>query len=197
MNDYENPVNETPTALAANIIKEAFVDIGGSPSDDLAEVKRLCIVLRDNVFYLGNNIPPKKVSNLVRIMLLVTIPVSIVGSLVFAVIKLPLFGVIAFALSMKSSLLSKKKNVRKRIGTQHPIHAEFLMTLFLNRTDQDRIIGDLNERYLIKLKRFGVKRARIWYRWHATLEICTSLKKWATEWGIAKAIVAIARQFIK
>jgi hypothetical protein len=52
---------------------------------------------------------------------------------------------------------------------KHPVFAEYLLFLFLNRDDREQISGDLQEEFLTSVvPKFGVKRARLWY-WVQTI----------------------------
>lgn len=44
-----------------------------------------------------------------------------------------------------------------------PINAEFLFYLFLEAPNCDALVGDLEERYKLILKKFGAPRATFWY----------------------------------
>lgn len=46
---------------------------------------------------------------------------------------------------------------------QPPMNAEFILHLLLRKDEREAVIGDLVERYVQKLERFGERRARLWF----------------------------------
>ncbi len=60
-----------------------------------------------------------------------------------------------------------------------PLNAAFLFYLFLDAKTCDAVVGDLEERYRLIYKKFGARRAKLWY-WKETIRT-TGPSFWA--WG--------------
>lgn len=59
--------------------------------------------------------------------------------------------------------LMKPSPEGSRRRTRAPISAEFLFYLFLEGQKCDALVGDLEERYRLISRRFGQRRAGLWY----------------------------------
>jgi hypothetical protein len=83
---------------------------------------------------------------------------------------LGIFGLIyILCVDVPLVLVSQLKHVRRTANSHHPpLSAQFLFYLFLDAHTCDAIVGDLEERYRILLRKFGSRRANFWY-WTQTI----------------------------
>jgi hypothetical protein len=64
-----------------------------------------------------------------------------------------------------------------------PNTAEYLLYLLLPRKDRESIIGDLYEEYPLVVKKFGVKKAKLWVYRQVLCSAWPLIQK-ATKWGL-------------
>jgi hypothetical protein len=94
----------------------------------------------------------------------------------------------------RSSLINKAaaRAVVKRLLPDDvpPINASFLFYLFLDAKNCDALVGDLEERYKLIHKQFGVRRANFWY-WTQTVTSIAPIV-WAAMKRVTKAATGVA-----
>ncbi len=82
-----------------------------------------------------------------------------------------------------------------------PTSAEFLFYIFLDAKNCDAIIGDLEERYKLIVKKFGARKAAFWYWTQAIRSVGPIILAWGKKvtlkpligvigWAIAKGLVS-------
>ena len=74
--------------------------------------------------------------------------------------------------------------------TQPPPTLEFFFYLFLDAKNCDALVGDLEERYKIIRKKFGARRANLWYWVQVTRSV--SPLAWAATKRMLKAVSGVA-----
>lgn len=95
--------------------------------------------------------------------------------------------------------LEKPRDVDR--GNSLPVNAEYLFYLFLDAKNCDAILGDLEERYRIIHRKFGVGRARFWYWTMAIRSVGPLAWAWMKKivmkvvipviaWAVAKGIIS-------
>jgi hypothetical protein len=81
-----------------------------------------------------------------------------------------------------------------------PMKAEFLFYVFLSKNDCDAIVGDLEERFKLMRKKFGARKANLWYWIQATRSIGPIAWAWTKKtvmkpvigmiaWAVAKRLL--------
>jgi hypothetical protein len=82
------------------------------------------------------------------------------------------------------------RNEDKNKPSRPPLNAEFLFYLFLNQSNCDALVGDLEERYKLIRKKFGARRANFWY-W---VQVLTSVGPiiWAATKRLLRAVSGVA-----
>jgi hypothetical protein len=56
-------------------------------------------------------------------------------------------------------------------SSKPPLNAEFLFYLFLDQQNCDALVGDLEERFRLIHKKFGRRRANLWYWFQAGISL--------------------------
>jgi hypothetical protein len=73
-----------------------------------------------------------------------------------------------------------------------PLNAEFLFYVFFDAKNCDAIVGDLEERYNLILKKFGKRRADFWYWTQAIRSVAPVVWAWAKKTAVKPIISVIA-----
>lgn len=70
-----------------------------------------------------------------------------------------------------------------------PKHSQFILSLVAPLDTQEEVLGDLDERFLTQVGRYGLDRARVWYRWQvAQITLAIAVKRAGQAIGLAKVI---------
>ena len=70
-----------------------------------------------------------------------------------------------------------------------PKHSQFILSLVAPLDTQEEVLGDLDERFLTQVGRYGLKKARLWYRWQvAQITLAVGVKRVGQALGLAKVI---------
>jgi hypothetical protein len=98
-----------------------------------------------------------------------------------------------FATVVREAIIFARLKYSKKSVTTHntslPINAEFLFYLFLDAKNCDAIVGDLEERYKVMHRKFGIRHANFWYWTQALSSVLPIVWAWAKK-IVMKPIVA-------
>ena len=97
----------------------------------------------------------------------------------------------------------KKWVLAQRVTHRPPINAQYLFYLFLNPENCDALVGDLEERYRLMCKTFGVSRADFWFLTQALRSVAPIAWAWVKKtalkplisvigWAVARGIVILS-----
>jgi hypothetical protein len=93
--------------------------------------------------------------------------------------------------------LAKKQQTRRY---RPPLNAAFLFYLFLTPQNCDALVGDLEERFKLILRKFGRRRANFWYWTQTLMSVGPIVWAWAKKvsmkpvvgivtWAVAKGLL--------
>jgi hypothetical protein len=120
-----------------------------------------------------------------------------------------LYWISATALKLESVLArfdkdTERKSARRPIAPLNkvtpPLNAEFLFHVFMTPQSCDALLGDLEERYKLINKKFGRRRANLWYWTQTVTSLAPIVWAWAKKipmkpvaavvgWAIAKGMI--------
>jgi len=99
---------------------------------------------------------------------------------------------ISFAVAGGIAAMVANHLAHSRTAADGRLNAEFLLYLFLDPTNCDAIVGDLEERYRKILGKFGKHRANFWYWTQAIRSVWPIAWAWAKKTTLKPLIGVIA-----
>lgn len=79
-------------------------------------------------------------------------------------------------------------------GNRPPLNAEFLLYLFMGRQSCDALVGDLEERYKVIRKKFGQRRANVWYWTQVFISLRPIILAWVKKMSGVVALIEAYRR---
>ena len=76
-----------------------------------------------------------------------------------------------------------------------PRQVEFILLMFVRPEEEDALLGDLEERYFAKVKRYGKNAANTWLMKQIVFSICSRLKGMVTASNLLAVVLVLKKIF--